>query len=207
MNRKILFLFLAVIGLTLVAAVAYYIMSFSKGKEAQTTAEPVLEGAPIAKSPVEDLTPKTESSQETQKAISAEIAAKPLGQTDIERLARSFAERFGSFSNQSNYSNITDLEMFMSEKMKQWAEDYVKKNSKENPGSLVYYGLTTKAVSVTTKNFDDAKGTASILVSTRRREAMGMTNNTSKLFNQDITINFVKERGAWKVDSANWNNQ
>src|SRR3989344_751635 len=36
---------------------------------------------------------------------------------DLKRLALSFAERFGSFSNQAGYQNIKDLKVFMSSSM------------------------------------------------------------------------------------------
>lgn len=38
----------------------------------------------------------------------------------------SFAERFGSFSNQSNYGNFTDLSIMMTEAMNNWAKKMLK---------------------------------------------------------------------------------
>jgi len=48
-------------------------------------------------------------------------------------------------------------------------------------------------------------GKVSVLVNTRRREAIGASNNFSEVFDQSIVVSFVKDRGVWKVDSANWN--
>ena len=97
-----------------------------------------------------------------------------------------------------------DLKMVMSRDMQAWTDSYIIKNQKSNVASDVYYGLTTKALSTNVEDFDDAKGEAVVLVETRRREAMGTTNNASKLFNQEILITFVKENQAWRVDSAYW---
>ncbi len=131
------------------------------------------------------------------------LSPEEVKQEDIKRMAASFAERFGSFSNQSNYSNIEDLEMFMTENMRSWAEQYIKEVTSKRDDASIYYGITTMAVSETAKTYDDDVGTAEILVRTKRREATGTTANAS-YFYQDILISFKKESGAWKVDSAYW---
>jgi len=123
---------------------------------------------------------------------------------DLSRMAASFAERFGSYSNQSNFNNIVDLKLFMSEEMKEWADSYVSGQRGKPIASDIYYGITTKAVAREIREYDDDAGKASVFVQTRRREATSSTNNTSKVFGQDIIIRFIKEKGAWKVDGANW---
>ncbi|RLC38905.1 hypothetical protein DRH27_01075 [Candidatus Falkowbacteria bacterium] len=123
---------------------------------------------------------------------------------DLSRMAESFAERFGSYSNQSNFNNIVDLKLFMSEEMKEWADSYVSGQRGRQIASDIYYGITTKAVGREIREYDDDAGQASVFVQTRRREATSSTSNTSKVFDQDIIIKFIKEKGAWKVDGANW---
>ena len=123
---------------------------------------------------------------------------------DLSRMAGSFAERFGSYSNQSNFNNIVDLKLFMSERMKEWADNYVGAQRVKETATDIYYGITTKAVAEEIREYDDDSGKASVYVQTRRREATSSTNNTSKVFGQDIIIKFIKEKGAWKVDGANW---
>ena len=127
-----------------------------------------------------------------------------ITKNDLKRMAASFAERFGSYSNQSNFSNIVDLKIFMSERMREWADVYVREQRQKDPVSLIYYGITTKAVAQEIKDFDDDISQATILVNTRRREAVSSTSNTSNFFEQDIIINFIQEKGAWKVDRAYW---
>src|SRR3989344_1894573 len=39
----------------------------------------------------------------------------------IKSVARTFAERFGSYSNQANFSNLQDLRSLMTAKMSRWA--------------------------------------------------------------------------------------
>jgi len=134
----------------------------------------------------------------------AKIEDKQAGKKDLIRIAGSFAERFGTYSNQSNFGNIGSLKIFMSSKMKKWSDSYIKEQKEKKYDTSIYYGITTKAAASTVKEFDDDSGAASILVSTRRREATGTMNNYSNIFTQDILIGFVMENGAWKVDSAYW---
>lgn len=122
---------------------------------------------------------------------------------DLKRIASSFAERFGSYSNQSNFSNVYDLKIFMTRNMSRWATNFINEHTTDE-ASAIYYSISTVAVSEEIKEFDDDLGKAIVLVKTRRREANGTTNNLSDIFSQDIVIVFLKENGLWKVDSASW---
>ena len=57
------------------------------------------------------------------------------------------------------------------------------------------------------KEYDEDSGQASILVHTRRQEAIGSTSNISNTFNQDIIIDLLKENDIWKIDNAKWENK
>lgn len=207
MNKKIGVLLIIILGALAISAIVFYVTRVSN---------PSVDPVEINNFEENDGKNNTDSSQQSIKTDEADTQKNtfkqtvdpkkdlPLGQIDLERLAKSFSERFGSFSNQSNYSNITDLKMFMSEKMQKWADTYVAKNSKSSSDNAVYYGVTTKALSVKTQSYNESAGTAEIIVQTRRRESVGTSNNSSNLYSQDILISFVKEDSAWKVSSAYW---
>ncbi len=134
-----------------------------------------------------------------------DISKEPKIEADAEavkKIAMAFSERFGSFSNQSNYSNIEDLKIFMTKSMGDWAEGYLADLKKEKDNNGEYYGMITKAVSANAKNFDNAKGQAEIVVMTRRQETKGTV--AGNYFNQELTLKMAKEGGVWKADSANW---
>jgi len=152
---------------------------------------------------VKRITINPKDTDETQEERSAS-KEREFTKDDLSRMAASFAERFGSYSNQSNFNNIVDLKLFMSEEMKEWADSYVSSQRGKQIASDIYYGITTKAVAREIREYDDDAGNASVFVQTRRREATSSTSNTSKVFGQDIIIRFIKEKGAWKVDDANW---
>ncbi len=125
------------------------------------------------------------------------------GEEDFKQVARSFAERFGSYSNQSNYSNIEDLEVFMSSKMKNWAKKYVNDLRTNSSYSGEFYGITAKAlVEPEVLKFESGKSPVEILIKTQREESVG--NELPRSFKQDINIRFIKEGGEWLVDSAVW---
>ena len=131
------------------------------------------------------------------------IQTREVDEKDIQRMALSFAERFGSYSNQSSFGNITDLTNLMSQSMKAWADEYVANARKQDNYSGIYYGITTKAISGTVKVFNQQTGEAQVLVKTKRKESVESMNN-STVFYQDILISFVQEKGLWKIDSASW---
>ena len=129
--------------------------------------------------------------------------ATPAGSESLKRMALSFAERFGSYSNHSNYSNINDLKVFMTKEMQVWADKLVLDMKAKKSQSDIYYGITTKAVLAQEKKFDDDLGQAEFLVKTQRRVSTGDMGNMSITY-QDILISFTKESGAWKVNQAVW---
>ena len=146
----------------------------------------------------------TETEEEKKRNTEQPQRSASVSKDDLMRMAGSFTERFGSYSNQSNFSNIVDLKIFMSKRMKKWADTFIANELQKGTVNDIYYGIVTKAVAHEVLELDDYVGEASILVKTRRREATSSTSNVSQVFDQSIIINFVKELGAWKVDSANW---
>ncbi|HOZ53343.1 MAG TPA: hypothetical protein PK142_01535 [bacterium] len=124
-------------------------------------------------------------------------------QDDFKQLSRSFAERFGSYSNQSNYGNIEDLEIFMSAKMKKWAQEYVADLRANTQYSGSFYGIVTKAlVEPEISDFALDSGQVDVLVPTQREE--NSSDGEPRVFNQDVKISFIKVGGEWLVDSAIW---
>ena len=124
-------------------------------------------------------------------------------ESDFKSIARSFAERFGSYSNQSDYGNITDFYDFMSSDMKEWADSYVNNLKSNTAYSGTYYGITTKAlIEPVINSFNPNSGQVEVIAKTQREEVS--SSNESKIFDQDIKIIFIKENGNWLVDEATW---
>lgn len=128
---------------------------------------------------------------------------KKAGQAELEQIAYSFAERFGSYSNQSTYQNMLDLKTVMTSKMSSWVDNYVQDQITSKKDTSTYSGITTKTVSVKLLNYKEGDTKAIAEVSTQRREATGNNNNASS-YGQILKITFLKEGKDWKVDEARW---
>ena len=130
MNKKLIGIIIVLGGALLLAAIVYFIFFNSEligniinkaGKgtgreeikkfEAEVGAGKKTEQKPPVK---KIFVPEGELEKEEKVPISQEERSKD----NLMRLAASFAERFGSYSNQSNFSNIIDLKIFMQLKRK-----------------------------------------------------------------------------------------
>ena len=146
----------------------------------------------------EEITRIKINQQETVEPVDKEVA----GRNEALLLAVSFTERFGTYSNQANYRNITDLKLFMTNAMASWADNYLEQQRAAHNDTSNYYGITTKVISKELKDYDDQR--AIVTVKTRRQEANNTTDNLSSAFNQEATISLIKEGNDWKVDSISW---
>lgn len=128
--------------------------------------------------------------------------APPDESTGVRQLARSFAERYGSFSNQGNFENLTDLRVLMSAAMGTRTDEYVATESAKPPAQT-YFGITTRSINVQMDAFDGEAGTAAVTVKTQRQEFRTSTGKP-EVYYQDVVIGLVREGAVWKVDSATW---
>ena len=118
-------------------------------------------------------------------------------------IATSFTERFGSYSNQSNYRNLDELDVFMTDSMKAWIVKYKEELIENNPDINVYYAIETKAISTINNVFNEKEGLAEILVKTQRQEFEDVITNP-RVFYQDLLLKLSKSNGDWKVSGAYW---
>ena len=199
MNKKIIGIIIIVAALIIMAVIVYVIFFYQFAPaEEQVKLSEVSQPTQPQPSPQPPTQPLATSVVTLPQPIKREV-----GQADLVRIAEAFAERFGSYSNQSDYSNIRDLKLFMSQNLQEWAENYIAQSLAKKVETNIYYGITTKAMGAEVKEFDSDLGRAEILVKTQRREAAGIMSNATN-FAQDILIKFIRDKGAWKVDSVVW---
>jgi hypothetical protein len=204
-NRKSLGIIMIVLGLIILGLIIYF--SFFVGNKAP---EPiVIETPPMItaqSSPSVDEVPTTtpgDRDRNYQLYDPSKEKAHTTNQTDLIKLAELIARRIGSFSNYSDYSNFTDLNLFMTDDMKIWADEYVAGLRAEAKDGDEYYGIITEAIVSKIAEYDDVAGTAKIIVTTQRRESTGQANE-GKAYNQNIEISLQKVNGDWLVDKAYW---
>lgn len=119
----------------------------------------------------------------------------PLG---IRQLAMSFAERYGSYSNQVDFKNFADLQPMMTEKLYASIQSIISKGASTD----VYSGYNTKALAINLVKMDNTAGVAEIEVQTQRQYYQN--RDTMKVLYQTLDLKFVKNGDQWKVDYAKW---
>jgi len=129
------------------------------------------------------------------------VKEKPQLQSTLKAVAVTFAERFGSYSSESNFTNFDDLSSLMTEKMKLWSQNFIIQQSVNNSGS--YYGIDAKAVSTKINTYDQQAGQANVVVVVQRREYKGNTTNP-RIFYQNLILNLVQKDNNWLIDQATW---
>ncbi len=116
-----------------------------------------------------------------------------------EATARSFVERWGSFSTESDFQNVRDLYSVMTSTMKTWADSYVRDQRKiQVPGD--FFGVSTRVMKTeVTKDTGDA---AKVLVTAQRVETKG--SMAPRSYYQTMEVSLVKNGSGYLVDGAWW---
>lgn len=120
-----------------------------------------------------------------------------------EATARSFVERYGSYSNQSNFENIEALYPFMTDRMRRESKDTVAAQRSDARRTLVVYsGVTTRVLSLAT--ISSSVTVANVRASTQRTQSGGTIQGAPRVSYQDIELSLLKVGEEWKIDSAVW---
>lgn len=120
---------------------------------------------------------------------------------EIEQRAINFAERFGSYSSQSNYAHAYAVMPLASVRMQKWLTEMISQNAVDDISGVAFKGVMTRALGSRLSRGSEA-GKASVEVDTQRIE----TSDTEgqKIVMQPIRIELVKEGERWVVDGAFW---
>lgn len=186
MNKKLI---LIIFAFVLVGTAVAVVVLIRKGS------------APLVEEPIQTATTTGQVST-TVLAPSLPLPPPPDEKTSVKILATTFAESFGSYSNQSDGPILVALFPFMTEKMKKWAQSQAGRIEKSLGDPKIYHGYTTKVVSDEGLSMNTAQN-AEIKFKTLRTESIA-TRINNKNFYQDITIRLEKVGEAWKVDGAFW---
>lgn len=155
--------------------------------------------------------PETPTATTTPSQVQLPLVSAPKPRTSAEiqemnaenqvlAIARAFAERYGSFSNQGGYTNLLDLEPIATKSLFDDLQEFHKSQQRARAES--YYGLNTRVISIKLDKFDPM-GSALALVQTQREEARGSPSNT-KIYYQELKLQLIKLGEGWKVDTAQW---
>ncbi len=118
----------------------------------------------------------------------------------ILRLSRTFVERYGTFSNRNNFENITTLEPYMSQKLRDESAQFIDANQGTGIDEE-FYSIITSVISTSLDQFKEGKS-AVVRVGTQRTETRG--TEAAAIFTQHALLTFVNVDDTWKVDSLTW---
>ena len=145
--------------------------------------DPGIDDQPVFTQPSVDLEydPQTPPSQTTT-------------EFSVENLAKSFAERFGSWSTDNPGHNLIELTPLSTQRM----QNYL--SSLEADYSNDFNGITTKSISAEISSLTDDEAT--VMVNTQRVDTDANLNEN--IYYQDIEIFLTKSDDTWLVNSAYW---
>lgn len=198
MSRKNKIL-IVVIGLLVLLALFYWLFIRPQYPEAGKTETPSANVNAFPESPVA-IPPVNQNAAVPE----IKIPDSEKLRTDLGRLAATFVERYGSYSNQGNFENILDLKAVMTEDMQEWADDFIERNESARGDTMVYSGVTAKAISTDILVLDESGGTAKIIVGVQKIENSGTLGGNEKVSYQNLELIFEKVGEEWKIDRADW---
>jgi hypothetical protein len=145
---------------------------------------------------IEDIIPSrpTVSEQELEDERTSRVVS-----ADVVSLSKTFVERYGSYSDEANFANLTDVLVLMSDDFARETQNFINKTAPLSE----FYSINTAVITVNVDSQDDATGVAQVTIMTQREEALESPQDIDVRF-QEIVLTFVMEDGSWKVDSANW---
>ena len=133
--------------------------------------------------------------------VSEEPVVIPDGPVEISPLpiARTFVERFGSYSTEADYQNVEDVLTLATIGFQDDLEQIAVDARRSENG--LYYGVSTQILTVSTESESDT--VATLLFTTQRKESTGSPGNTS-IRNQDILVTLERVGDGWLVSDFEW---
>ncbi len=131
--------------------------------------------------------------------ISEQKKDERIATSSVSTIAKTFTERYGSYSNEANFQNLRDVLPLMSIELRAQTQTFI--DTATAPAN--YYGVTTRVITVDVQSIDETLGTATLELTTQREEALESPEKT-KISYQKIRLELVQEEGTWKIASVTW---
>lgn len=191
MNRGLKISILIVVGIAVVVAIVVVARKSGVRRAGEsvekTTSAPQPTNVSTAKLPA--VQPPTEPAPP--------LTAEEQTALSLQQVAATFAERYGSYSNQSNFQNLRDVMPLVTDSFRRTLEARIAAGTS---ASGEYNGVTTRALqsSVAVRG----SGSAEVAVKTQRETTVGTSEPTTSY--ETLTLTFELVGQTWKVDAAVW---
>jgi hypothetical protein len=117
-----------------------------------------------------------------------------------ETVARVFAERFGSYSSESDFANIDDVLLLATPQLQQSLRTLAEQ-SRSRLQDGMYYGTSTRVLSVVITEQTETATTLSCM--TQRISSVDNPGNSTTTY-QTLVLTLLKIGEEWKVDGYTW---
>ena len=196
-RKKTIFIIAAI--LVLVGILAFFLRSGSEGP----TVAPSATGEPVS-GPAGTLTRSggVSGSGGVAPVVPSEPLPAPPASVAVRQIAMTFAERFGSFSSEGEYVNLTDLYPLMTERYQRQTEAEVAR-LRQRPRATVFAATSTVVINTEVDLPNGETSTFGTARVTTQRTAVTGTQ-TPRTYGQDITVKVLKVGEDWRVDGATW---
>ncbi len=192
-RRKRTIIVLLILLVLILLLVWFFIVLFSKADQSVVTPESAYDEEEVIV--VEEDVVKAPLS----KAVEEAEKEKRSSSANVVSLSKTFTERYGSYSNEAKFANLSDVLPLMSSTFAANTQEFI--DGATAPEE--YYGVSTRLITVSVDEYDEGRGRASASITTQREIAEGSPQDIRIEF-QDIALTFITEDGVWKVDSATW---
>jgi hypothetical protein len=199
-KRKFILLAIIIISAVVVGLIIYFLVFFSYGSKTKNEG-PVAEQLPTAVRISNR--PETTGQPQNQGATST-TSGTPVNlvQEDAAQVAKTFATRYGTYSNQGGSDQFDDLNLFVTQRMKEWLATKTKDLLTGLTSYETAYVVTSQAVSAKIIQMDEAAGKTVVMVGIRQTEQSG--DAAPKVSNKNLKVELLKFGKRWKVDAAAW---
>lgn len=198
MSRRTKIIITTILLLIVVAVIFWLIWALLAGRRAPPTVSVEETGVPATETTVPGNLTQTRPAPLT--AVSRENEGTTLSPISFTALSRSFAERYGSYSNQSDFSNIKELYPFMTASLRAAMQELIEREGASLAPQQDYVGVTTRATGVRVISTSSTR--AEVLVNTQRSESV--QDQPDRVYYQNLKLTLVTEGGQWKVDNVVW---
>ncbi|MDO8621641.1 MAG: hypothetical protein Q7R80_00200, partial [bacterium] len=118
------------------------------------------------------------------------------------QIAMTFTERFGSFSSEGEYVNLTDLYPLMTERYQRQTEAEVARLRARPPATV--FAATSTVVMNTDVDLPNGETSTSATARVMTQRTAVESTQAPRTYGQEITVKLLKVGEEWKVDGATW---
>ncbi len=123
------------------------------------------------------------------------------GAVSASTVARVFVERFGSFSSETDFANVSDIMQLATSSYQSELAALVASYRRQTVELAGYTGISTLVISL--KPVSESDTATTLLVTTQREEAVGDPGNTTLRY-QVAEVSLVKVGDNWLVNELAW---